>query len=70
MASTVWAQRVSYVGELGWELYVPTDRAELVWDALLKPARNSASRSAATRCWTRLRLEKGYRYYTADVTHA
>ena len=30
----VWAQRVSYIGELGWELYVPTQRAELVWDAL------------------------------------
>ncbi len=32
----IWAQRVSYVGELGWELYIPPDRATLVWDALMK----------------------------------
>ena len=32
---TIWAQRVSYVGELGWELYIPNERATLVWDALV-----------------------------------
>ncbi|MFT3893955.1 MAG: FAD-dependent oxidoreductase [Anaerolineales bacterium] len=32
----VWAQRVSYVGELGWELYIPNNRASMVWDLLMQ----------------------------------
>jgi glycine/D-amino acid oxidase-like deaminating enzyme/sarcosine oxidase gamma subunit len=42
--TSLWAQRVSYVGELGWELYVPWSRAELLWDALM---------AVATRYWMR-----------------
>ena len=64
----VWAQRVSYVGELGWELYVPTNSAELVWDALLKAGAEFGIEVGGYKVLDSLRLEKGYRYYTADVT--
>ena len=31
----VWAQRISYTGELGWELYIPWNEGLAVWDALI-----------------------------------
>jgi glycine cleavage system T protein len=65
---TVFAQRVSYVGELGWELYIPTNRAMPVWDALLKAGQEFGIEVGGYKVLDSLRLEKGYRYYTADVT--
>jgi glycine cleavage system T protein len=64
----IWAQRVSYVGELGWELYIPTDRATQIWDALLKAGHEFGVEVGGYKVLDSLRLEKGYRYYTADVT--
>jgi 4-methylaminobutanoate oxidase (formaldehyde-forming) len=64
----IWAQRVSYVGELGWELYIPAERAMLVWDALLKAGEEFGIEVGGYKVLDSLRLEKGYRYYTADVT--
>jgi glycine cleavage system T protein len=64
----IWAQRVSYVGELGWELYIPTDRATLIWDSLLKAGQEFSIEVGGYKVLDSLRLEKGYRYYTADVT--
>jgi len=65
---TIWAQRVSYVGELGWELYIPTNRATLVWDSIMKVGREFGITVGGYKVLDTLRLEKGYRYYTADVT--
>ena len=64
----IWAQRVSYAGELGWELYIPTERATLIWDALLKAGEEFGIEVGGYKVLDSLRLEKGYRYYTADVT--
>lgn len=64
----VHAQRVSYAGELGWELYVPANRALLVWDALLEAGKEFGIEVGGYKVLDSLRLEKGYRYYTADVT--
>ncbi len=64
----VWAQRVSYVGELGWELYIPNNRAVAVWDVLLKAGKEFGIEVGGYKVLDSLRLEKGYRYYTADVT--
>jgi glycine cleavage system T protein len=64
----IWAQRVSYVGELGWELYIPWERATTVWDALLSAGRVFGIEVGGYKVLDSLRLEKGYRYYTADVT--
>jgi len=64
----LWAQRVSYVGELGWELYIPTQRALMVWDMLRAAGKGFGMEVGGYKVLDSLRLEKGYRYYTTDVT--
>jgi glycine cleavage system aminomethyltransferase T/glycine/D-amino acid oxidase-like deaminating enzyme len=67
-SAKVYAQRVSYAGELGWELYVPYNRATMVWDMLLEAGKEFGIEVGGYKVLDALRLEKGYRYYTADVT--
>jgi len=64
----VWAQRVTYVGELGWEFYMANADAPRVWDALLDAGRAFDIRPAGYKAIDSLRLEKGYRYWSADIT--
>jgi len=64
----VYAQRVSYAGELGWELYVPNNRALMVWDLLMSAGKEFGMEVGGYKVLDSLRLEKGYRYYTADIT--
>ncbi|HLE92396.1 MAG TPA: FAD-dependent oxidoreductase, partial [Anaerolineales bacterium] len=64
----VYAQRVSYAGELGWELYIPNNRAPIVWDLLMNAGREFGMEVGGYKVLDSLRLEKGYRYYTADIT--
>jgi glycine cleavage system T protein len=64
----VLAQRVSYVGELGWELYAPWERAVQLWDALIEAGAEHGLEVGGYKALDSLRLEKGYRYFTADIT--
>jgi len=64
----VRALRVTYVGELGWEMYVAPDHAARVWDALWETGRPFGMRPLGYRAVDSLRLEKGYRYWSADIT--
>ncbi len=64
----VLAQRVSYVGELGWELYVEPAHAVQVWDRLVAAGRDHGLEFGGYKALDSLRLEKGYRYYTTDIT--
>jgi len=64
----VMAQRVSYAGELGWELYAPPQRATQVWDILMAAGQAYGIEVGGYKVLDSLRLEKGYRYFTADVT--
>jgi 4-methylaminobutanoate oxidase (formaldehyde-forming) len=64
----VWAQRISYAGELGWELYVAADEAVKAWDALMAAGRAHGIRPAGYKALDSLRLEKSYRYWSADIT--
>ncbi len=64
----VWAQRVTYVGELGWEFYVAPDKAAQIWDALMAAGKAFDIRPAGYKVLDSLRLEKGYRYWSADIT--
>jgi glycine cleavage system aminomethyltransferase T/glycine/D-amino acid oxidase-like deaminating enzyme len=66
--ASVLAQRVTYVGELGWELYVDPERAMQVWDRLLAAGRPFGIRAGGYRVLDSLRMEKGYRYYGTDLT--
>jgi 4-methylaminobutanoate oxidase (formaldehyde-forming) len=63
----VRALRVSYVGELGWELHVPVEFALSVYEALLEAGRDHGIVNAGYRAIESLRLEKGYRAWGADI---
>lgn len=63
----VLALRVSYAGELGWELHMPHDAALPVWDALWNAGRESAMIAAGQGAFDSLRLEKGYRLWGTDI---
>ncbi len=62
------AQRITYVGELGFELYVEPSWAVHVWDRLMGAGRSAGIRPGGYRVLESLRMEKGYRYYGADLT--
>jgi 4-methylaminobutanoate oxidase (formaldehyde-forming) len=64
----VWAQRVSYAGELGWELYVGLETAVHVWDTLMAAGQQFGIQPVGYKALESLRLEKGYRYWSADIT--
>lgn len=63
----VIALRVTYVGELGWELHVPIDAAAAVYDSLMQAGRAHGIVNAGYRAIESLRLEKGYRAWGADI---
>lgn len=64
----VWAQRVSYVGELGWELYCANDNAVRLWHLLMEAGKPFGIEPAGYKALDSLRLEKCYRYWSADIT--
>ena len=62
------AVRVTYVGELGWELYCPMDMGLRLWDALWEAGRAFGMMAGGYRAIDSMRLEKGYRVWGADIT--
>ncbi len=63
----VLALRITYVGELGWELHLPTEYALTVYDALHEAGAEHGLRDAGYRAIETLRLEKGYRAWSSDI---
>src|SRR4051794_7591225 len=66
--ATVLASRRTYVGELGWELYVRTEYAGGVYDALMEADGDLGARNAGYYAIESLRLEKGYRAWGRELT--
>ncbi len=64
----VRALRVTYVGELGWELYCPAEYGLGLWRTLWEAGRPHGMVAAGYRAIDSLRLEKGYRVWGADIT--
>ncbi len=64
----VTALRLSYVGELGWELYTSADLGLRLWDTLWEAGREYGVIAAGRSAFNSLRLEKGYRAWGADMT--
>ena len=64
----VRALRVTYVGELGWELYCPTEYGLGLWRTLWEAGREHGIVAGGYRAIDSLRLEKGYRVWGADIT--
>jgi len=63
----VLALRVTYVGELGWEIHVPVEFAVTVYAALMEVGAGFGIANAGYRAIETLRLEKGYRAWGADI---
>ena len=61
------ALRVTYVGELGWELHIPVEFAARVYEALMEAGKPHDIANAGYRAIESLRLEKGYRAWGADI---
>ncbi len=64
----VRALRVTFVGELGWELYCPTEYGAGLWRTLWQAGREHGVTAGGYRAIDSLRLEKGYRVWAADIT--
>ncbi len=62
------ALRVTYVGELGWELYCPIERGLELWDALWQAGSAFGLVAGGYRAIDSMRLEKGYRVWSTDIT--
>jgi sarcosine dehydrogenase len=63
----VLALRVTYVGELGWELHIPVEFAASVYDGLMAEGQRHGIANAGYRAIESLRLEKGYRAWGAEI---
>jgi 4-methylaminobutanoate oxidase (formaldehyde-forming) len=62
------ALRVTYVGELGWELYCPMEYGLRLWDTVWEAGRELGLVAGGYKAIDSLRLEKGYRVWGSDVT--
>jgi glycine cleavage system T protein len=62
------AMRMSYVGELGWELYIPAPFTTGVFDALMREGEKFGLRLVGLHALDSLRLEKGYRHWGSDIS--
>jgi len=63
----VWLQRISYVGELGWELFIPADLATGVFTELQRAGAEFDVSNVGLHAVNSLRLEKGYRHWGHDI---
>ncbi|OEU81895.1 MAG: hypothetical protein BA873_02285 [Desulfobulbaceae bacterium C00003063] len=64
----VWAQRVSYAGELGWELYMANADALTVWDAIMDAGKDFDITPIGYKALDGLRIEKGFLYWSGDIS--
>ncbi|MCD9878653.1 GcvT family protein [Streptomyces guryensis] len=64
----VTAMRLSYVGELGWEIYTTADLGARLWDTLWQAGQDVGIIAAGRSAFNSLRLEKGYRSWGHDMT--
>ena len=62
------ATRMTYVGELGWELYIPTEYVQHVYDAVVAEGRAFDLKHCGYHALNSLRIEKGYRHWGHDIT--
>lgn len=66
--ATIRASRITYVGELGWELYIPTEMASYCYDIIMNTGKEFNIKNAGYYAIDSLRMEKGYRAWGADLS--
>ncbi len=64
----VRASRITFVGELGWELYIPTEFAQDIYDRIILAGKEHGLIHAGYHALNSLRMEKAYRHWSHDVT--
>ena len=64
----VRASRITYVGELGWELYIQTEYAQSIFDLMVEKGQKYGLKLAGFHALNSLRMEKGYRHWGHDIT--
>ena len=64
----VRASRITFVGELAWEIYIPTEFAASVFDFIIEKGNAFNLKQAGYHALNSLRLEKGYRHWSHDIT--
>jgi glycine cleavage system T protein len=64
----VRASRITYVGELGWEIYIPSEFAQSVYDEIVRAGTAYGLAHAGYHAMNSLRMEKAYRHWGHDVT--
>jgi glycine cleavage system T protein len=62
------ASRITYVGELGWELYISSEFVQSVFDLIIDEGKSFGLRLAGYHAMNSLRMEKGYRHWGHDIT--
>tara|TARA_R110000868_G_scaffold217581_1_gene467696 strand:- start:418 stop:2883 length:2466 start_codon:yes stop_codon:yes gene_type:complete len=62
------AHRVSYVGELGWELYIPTDQCAHLFETIIEQGADLGLTLCGLHAMDSLRIEKGFRHFGHDIT--
>ncbi len=67
-AAPALAIRIGYVGELGWELHIPTEYASHVYELLRAAGESHGIRDVGYRAIDCLRMEKNYLYWSSDIT--
>ncbi len=67
-AARVRAIRIGYVGELGWELHIPSEWAAYIYDQLWEAGQEFEIANIGYRAIDSLRMEKGYLYWSSDIT--
>ena len=68
LAADVYALRVNFIGELGWELHFPIEYANGLFDALFEAGREFGIGMVGMRAMESLRIEKSYRMWGSDLT--
>ena len=64
----IWAQRLSYVGELGWELYIPINEAREIYKTIIDKGKKYNLCHAGAHAMDILRMEKGYLHWGHDIS--
>ena len=64
----VWVQRLSYVGELGWEVFIPIKNATIIYNKIIKDGEKYQICHAGIHAMDILRMEKGYLHWGHDIT--
>ena len=68
LGNNIWFQRLSYVGELGWEIYIPMKNAGTIYNAIIEAGKNHHLIHAGAHAMDIMRMEKMYLHWGHDIS--